>query len=66
MPRLRVGLHLVLVEGKPVLPATAVPDLVDKSGNFRTDMARAGAAMFFLPKSARPTRGRDRGPIRGL
>jgi hopanoid biosynthesis associated protein HpnK len=50
MPKLRVGLHLVLVEGKPVLPATAVPDLVDKTGHFRTDMARAGAAMFFLPK----------------
>ena len=50
MPSLRVGLHLVLVEGKPMLPAAAVPDLVDKSGNFRTDMARAGAAMFFLPK----------------
>jgi hopanoid biosynthesis associated protein HpnK len=50
MPNLRVGLHLVLVEGKPVLPAAAVPDLVDSSGHFRTDMARAGAAMFFLPK----------------
>jgi hopanoid biosynthesis associated protein HpnK len=50
MPRLRVGLHLVLVEGKPVLPARAVPDLVDTAGHFRTDMARAGAAMFFLPK----------------
>jgi hopanoid biosynthesis associated protein HpnK len=50
MPNLRVGLHLVLVEGKPVLPASAVPDLVDSSGQFRTDMARAGAAMFFLPK----------------
>ena len=50
MPKLRVGLHLVLVEGKPVLPAGAVPDLVDASGHFRTDMARAGAAMFFLPK----------------
>jgi hopanoid biosynthesis associated protein HpnK len=50
MPSLRVGLHLVLVDGKPMLPAAAVPDLVDKSGNFRNDMARAGAAMFFLPK----------------
>jgi hopanoid biosynthesis associated protein HpnK len=50
MPNLRVGLHLVLVEGKPVLPASAVPDLVDEKGLFRTDMARAGAAMFFLPK----------------
>jgi chitin disaccharide deacetylase len=49
MPSLRVGLHLVLVEGKPVLPPSAVPDLVNEDGNFRTDMARAGAAMFFLP-----------------
>jgi hopanoid biosynthesis associated protein HpnK len=49
MPGLRVGLHLVLVEGKPVLPADSIPDLVDAKGYFRTDMARAGAAMFFLP-----------------
>jgi hopanoid biosynthesis associated protein HpnK len=50
MPSLRVGLHLVLVEGRPILPARAVPDLVDGRGFFHTDMARAGAAMFFLPK----------------
>ena len=49
MPSLRVGLHLVLVEGRPVLPAGAVPDLVDGKGNFRADMARTGAAMFFFP-----------------
>jgi hopanoid biosynthesis associated protein HpnK len=53
MPNLRVGLHLVLVEGRPVLPADAVPDLVDSKGFFRTDMARTGAAMFFLPKVRR-------------
>jgi chitin disaccharide deacetylase len=53
MPSLRVGLHLVLVEGKPVLPVSSVPDLVDASGAFRTDMARAGAAMFFLPRVRR-------------
>jgi hopanoid biosynthesis associated protein HpnK len=50
MPLLRVGLHLVLVEGRPILPARAVPDLIDERGFFRTDMARAGAAMFFRPK----------------
>ena len=50
MSSLRVGLHLVLVEGRPVLPVSAVPDLVDASGHFRTNMARAGAAMLFLPK----------------
>jgi hopanoid biosynthesis associated protein HpnK len=53
MPNLRVGLHLVLVEGKPVLPAEAVPDLVDQRGFFRTDMARAGAAMFFVARVRR-------------
>ncbi|HEX4105779.1 MAG TPA: hopanoid biosynthesis-associated protein HpnK [Rhizomicrobium sp.] len=50
LPRLRVGLHLVLVDGKPVLPARLVPDLVDPDGNFRNSMARAGAAMFFRAK----------------
>jgi hopanoid biosynthesis associated protein HpnK len=49
MPSLRVGLHLVLVEGRPVLPPEHVPALVDSTGHFRTQMARAGAAMFFLP-----------------
>ena len=53
LPSLRVGLHLVLVEGRPILPVVAVPDLVDACGHFRTDMARAGAAMFFLPKVRR-------------
>jgi chitin disaccharide deacetylase len=53
MPKLRVGLHLVLVEGKPVLPVREVPSLVDATGHFRTDMARAGAAMFFLPNVRR-------------
>lgn len=50
LPRLRVGLHLVLVDGRPILPARLVPGLVDGNGYFRNDMARAGAAMFFLPK----------------
>lgn len=53
LPGLKVGLHLVLVEGRPMLPPTAVPDLVDRTGHFRTDMARAGAAMFFRPSVKR-------------
>jgi hopanoid biosynthesis associated protein HpnK len=48
-PSLRVGLHLVLVDGRPLLPSAQVPGLVGADGNFRNDMARAGAAMFFLP-----------------
>ena len=50
MSTLRVGLHIVLVEGRPMLPPSAIPDLVDASGNFRTDMAVSAAGMFFRPK----------------
>ena len=53
LPSLRVGLHLVLVDGRPALPASEIPDLVDDAGLFRTAMARAGAAMFFLPRVRR-------------
>ena len=49
MPGLRVGLHLVLVEGRPVLPPSALPDLVAAEGLFRTDMAAMGADIFFRP-----------------
>ena len=43
MPSLRVGLHLVLVEGRPLLPASALSHLVDGQGYLRTDMASLGA-----------------------
>ena len=49
LPRLAVGLHLALVDAAPVLPPSAVPDLVDKHGRFRANMAFAGATIFFLP-----------------
>lgn len=52
-PRLGVGLHLVLVEGKPVLPPSQIPDLVGPDGNFRNDMVKASFAMAFLPKVRR-------------
>src|SRR5580658_9396938 len=43
LPTLRVGLHLVLVEGRPVLPPAAVSRLVREDGWLRCDMARVGA-----------------------
>ena len=49
LPRLRVGLHLVLVEGRPVLPPERVPDLVGADGEFRTDLVGAGVRFFFRP-----------------
>jgi hopanoid biosynthesis associated protein HpnK len=39
-----------LVDDRPTLPAAAISGLVDSDGFFRSDMARAGAAMFFLPR----------------
>ncbi|HVU21531.1 MAG TPA: hopanoid biosynthesis-associated protein HpnK [Rhizomicrobium sp.] len=53
LPNLRVGLHLTLVDDRPALPAADIPGLVDSDGMFRSDMARAGAAMFFLPSVRR-------------
>jgi hopanoid biosynthesis associated protein HpnK len=52
-PTLRVGLHLVLVEGLPALSPADLPHLTDGEGRFRTDMARAGATMFFNPAARR-------------
>ena len=53
LPSLRVGLHLVLVHGRPLLSATQVPDLVDAHGRFREDMTQAGIAIFFRPAARR-------------
>jgi hopanoid biosynthesis associated protein HpnK len=38
MPKLRVGLHLVLADGHSVLPPRAIPDLVDPAGRFPSAM----------------------------
>ncbi|MBV9508679.1 MAG: hopanoid biosynthesis-associated protein HpnK [Caulobacteraceae bacterium] len=53
LPSLKVGLHLVLVEGRPVLSPAELPDLVGADGFFRTDMAALGADIFFRPKVRR-------------
>ncbi len=53
LPGLRVGLHLVLVEGRPPLPAADLPDLVGPDGLFRRDMAAAAVDMFLRPRARR-------------
>jgi len=53
LPTLRVGLHIVLVEGSPVLPTQEVPDLVDERGWFSSHLIRAGINFFFRPKVRR-------------
>jgi len=42
LPTLRVGLHVVLVEGRPVLLPEQVPALVDAHGEFSCRLVRAG------------------------
>jgi chitin disaccharide deacetylase len=49
LPRLRIGLHIVLVEGRPALPPEKLPALVDGSGRLRSDMARLGLSIFMRP-----------------
>lgn len=49
LPRLRVGLHLVLADGISTLPCSAVPALVDAGGRFSANMAGNGVRFFFLP-----------------
>lgn len=52
LPSLGVGLHLVLVEGRPALPPGEVPDLVDAAGAFHSNMALAGLR-FAVSRRAR-------------
>ena len=49
LPELRVGLHLVLVDGFAVLPSGEIPALVGADRKFSPNMARAGFRFFFLP-----------------
>lgn len=56
LPRLGVGLHVVLVDGRPMLPPERVPALVDGEGRFRTDMMRAGITIFASPFARRQLR----------
>lgn len=46
-PHLAVGLHLVLVCGKSVLPPRQIPHLVDASGSFPDDPVQAGLRYQF-------------------
>jgi hopanoid biosynthesis associated protein HpnK len=46
-PGLGVGLHLVLVEGRSVLPRAAIPGLVDARGRFGDGVVSTGLRYFF-------------------
>ena len=44
---LKVGLHLVLSNGKATLPASDIPALVNNNGEFSTNQVSSGIKMFF-------------------
>jgi hopanoid biosynthesis associated protein HpnK len=49
LPDLRVGLHLVTIEGPSVLPPADIPLLVDGRGQFPSDQLLLGLRYFFCP-----------------
>src|SRR5260370_28326383 len=48
LPGLRVGLHLVLTDGSPVLPPDEVRGLVSADGRFDDSPVRARLRYFFM------------------
>lgn len=46
-PSLAVGLHLVMVRGRAMLPPTEIPHLADNQGRFSNDPLGAGLRYFF-------------------
>ena len=50
LPQLRVGLHLVVIEGPAAGPA---PGLLDADGQFPSDQLRLGIDYFFRPSARR-------------
>jgi chitin disaccharide deacetylase len=49
LPDLRVGLHIVLVDGAPLSAPADIGALVDGDGKLRNDLARYGARILFDP-----------------
>jgi hopanoid biosynthesis associated protein HpnK len=55
-PALAVGIHLVTVVGRSVLPHSEIPTLVDRDGNFSNNPVAAGLKYFFVPRARRELR----------
>ena len=53
LPQLRVGLHLVLADGRALLPPSQLPDLVDAQGRLSARMFLSALRCFFLPQVRR-------------
>ncbi len=53
LPDLRVGLHLVAIEGPAVLPPGEIPLLIGADGQFPSDQLRLGVRYFCRPAARR-------------
>jgi hopanoid biosynthesis associated protein HpnK len=53
LPALRVGLHLVVIEGPAVLPPARIPDLAGADGQFPSRQVAQGFSYFFRPRVRR-------------
>ena len=62
-PRLSVGLHLTLVQGRATLPPHFTSALTDFGGNFLDNPVRAGLRYFFLPRAREQIRDECRAQI---
>jgi hopanoid biosynthesis associated protein HpnK len=49
LSQLRVGLHLVVIDGEPILPAAKLGSLVRRDGRFDPHQTRAALRYFFAP-----------------
>jgi hopanoid biosynthesis associated protein HpnK len=62
-PGLSVGLHVVLLQGRSVLPYEKIPHLVDSAGNFSNNAFLAGMGYFFSGKVQQELRGEIKAQI---
>ena len=53
LPTLRVGLHVVLVDGEPTADRTTIPDLIDRQGHLRNDLLPYSAKIAASPATRR-------------
>src|SRR5579863_6264564 len=53
LPGLKVGLHLVLIDGTPVLPPEEIRGPAGANGRFDDNQIRAGLRYFFMPRARR-------------
>ncbi len=66
LPNLRIGLHLVVVDGKPLLEPSRIPALVDSNGEFSKQLVLAGFNFFFNQAARRALEAEIRAQFAGF